>query len=120
MPELSRYISLMGALPFVVLGIAHAFATPRTPAQSKGLSPRDPVLRHERDRVGHRGRGGRDEEVIDARYLGRGRRVVTQESHGQARDAAVRDADLDDATVHHGAPYFVATILSQSSPYCCL
>jgi hypothetical protein len=35
----------MGALPFVVLGIAHAFATPRTPAQSKGLSPRDPVLR---------------------------------------------------------------------------
>jgi len=36
---------LMGALPFVVLGIAHAFATPRTPAQSKGLSPRDPVLR---------------------------------------------------------------------------
>jgi hypothetical protein len=45
MPELSRYISLMGALPFVVLGIAHAFATPRTPAQSKGLSPRDPVLR---------------------------------------------------------------------------
>ncbi len=45
MPELSRYISLMGALPFVVLGIAHAFATPRTPAQSKGLSPRDPVRR---------------------------------------------------------------------------
>ena len=45
MPELSRYISLMGALPFVVLGIAHALATPRTPAQSKGLSPRDPVLR---------------------------------------------------------------------------
>jgi hypothetical protein len=45
MPELSRYISLMGALPFVVLGIAHAFATPRTPAQSKGLSPRDSVLR---------------------------------------------------------------------------
>ena len=45
MPELSRYIFLMGALPFVVLGMAHAFATPRVPAQSKGLSPRDPALR---------------------------------------------------------------------------
>ncbi len=45
MSELSRYIFLMGALPFVVLGMAHAFATPRVPAQSKGLSPRDPALR---------------------------------------------------------------------------
>ena len=45
MPELSRYIFLIGALPFVVLGLAHVFATPRAPAQSKGLSPRDPALR---------------------------------------------------------------------------
>jgi hypothetical protein len=45
MPELSRYIFLIGALPFVVLGMAHAFATPRAPTQSKGLSPRDPALR---------------------------------------------------------------------------
>ena len=45
MPELSRYIFLVGALPFVVLGVAHAFATPRTSAQANGLSPRDPALR---------------------------------------------------------------------------
>lgn len=45
MPELSRYLFLVGALPFVVLGMAHAFATPRLPAESKGLSPRDPALR---------------------------------------------------------------------------
>jgi hypothetical protein len=43
--ELSRYLFLMGALPFVVLGIAHAFATPLTPDQAKGLSPRDPAYR---------------------------------------------------------------------------
>ena len=45
MPELSRYIFLMGALPCVVLGIAHVLATPLTPAQSKGLSPRNSALR---------------------------------------------------------------------------
>lgn len=45
MPELSRYIFLVGALPFVVLGVAHALATPRTSAQAKGLSPRDLALR---------------------------------------------------------------------------
>ncbi len=41
--ELSRYLFLLGALPFVVLGIAHALATPLTPDESKGLSPRDPA-----------------------------------------------------------------------------
>lgn len=45
MPELSRYLFLAGAMPFVVLGLAHAVATPRTPDQAKGLSPRDPALR---------------------------------------------------------------------------
>lgn len=45
MLELSRYLFLAGAMPFVVLGLAHAVATPRTPAQARGLSPRDPALR---------------------------------------------------------------------------
>ncbi len=45
MSELSRYIFLAGALPFVVLGVLHALMTPRTPLQSKGLSPRDSALR---------------------------------------------------------------------------
>jgi hypothetical protein len=43
--ELSRYLFLLGALPFVVLGIAHALATPLTPEESKGLSPRDLAFR---------------------------------------------------------------------------
>lgn len=45
MAELSRYAFLLGALPFVVLGVAHALATPLTPEQTKGLSPRDPAYR---------------------------------------------------------------------------
>ena len=45
MLELSRYLFLIGALPFIVLGLAHAAATPRTPAQARGLSPRDPAVR---------------------------------------------------------------------------
>ncbi len=45
MLELSRHLFLAGALPFVLLGLAHAFATPRRPAESKGLSPRSPALR---------------------------------------------------------------------------
>lgn len=45
MREVSRYLFLAGALPFLVLGLVHAAATPRTPAQAKGLSPRDPALR---------------------------------------------------------------------------
>jgi hypothetical protein len=43
--ELSRYLFLIGALPFIVLGLAHAVATPETPADAKGLSPRDPAVR---------------------------------------------------------------------------
>ena len=43
--ELSRYLFLLGALPFIVLGLAHVVATPQTPADAKGLSPRDPALR---------------------------------------------------------------------------
>jgi hypothetical protein len=45
MPEVSRTLFLFGALPFVIRGLAHAFHTPRAPAESKGLSPRDPALR---------------------------------------------------------------------------
>ena len=45
MLEVSRYLCLAGALPFVVLGLAHAAATPLTTAQARGLSPRDPALR---------------------------------------------------------------------------
>jgi hypothetical protein len=45
MAEFSRYIFLVGALPFVFLGVVHALATPLTLAESKGLSPRDPALR---------------------------------------------------------------------------
>jgi hypothetical protein len=45
MSEMARYIFLAGAVPFVFLGALHALATPRTIAQSKGLSPRDPALR---------------------------------------------------------------------------
>lgn len=43
--ELSRYLFLLGAVPFVVLGIAHALFTPRSTSDSKGLSPRDPAMR---------------------------------------------------------------------------
>ena len=45
MPELSRYLFLIGALPFILLGFAHAVATPQTPADAQGLSPRDPAVR---------------------------------------------------------------------------
>jgi hypothetical protein len=44
--ELSRSLFLLGALPFLVLGIMHALATPLTPEQKKGLSPRDPAYGH--------------------------------------------------------------------------
>jgi len=43
--DLSRYLFLLGALPFIVLGTAHALATPLTPDESKGLSPRDLAYR---------------------------------------------------------------------------
>ena len=45
MLELSRYLFLIGALPFIVFGLLHAAATPQTPAHAKGLSPRDPTVR---------------------------------------------------------------------------
>jgi hypothetical protein len=44
--ELSRYLFLLGGLPFLFLGITHAIATPRTLEESKGLSPRDQAFRH--------------------------------------------------------------------------
>jgi len=45
MLELSRYLFLVGAVPFVLLGLAHVCATPRTPAESKPFSPRDRAFR---------------------------------------------------------------------------
>ena len=44
MDELSRYLFLAGALPFVVLGLLHARATPFATTDRKGLSPSDPAL----------------------------------------------------------------------------
>ena len=45
MAEASRYLFLLGALPFLVLGLVHALATPLRPEDDKGLSPRDPAYR---------------------------------------------------------------------------
>ena len=42
---LSRYLFLLGALPYVVLGLLHALLTPLTVDQAKALSPRDPAFR---------------------------------------------------------------------------
>lgn len=42
--DLARYLFLAGASPYLLLGIAHALATPLAPGDSKGLSPRDPQL----------------------------------------------------------------------------
>lgn len=42
--SVARYFFLAGALPFLVLGIAHALATPLATGDRKGLSPRDPQL----------------------------------------------------------------------------
>lgn len=44
MHELSRYLFLAGAVPFLVLGFAHAIATPLHLGQTKGLSPADAGL----------------------------------------------------------------------------
>ena len=44
MEELSRYLFLAGALPFLLLGAAHVVHTPRKPDQRKGLSPADPSV----------------------------------------------------------------------------
>src|SRR6185436_10875778 len=45
MHELSRYLFLLGALPFVFLGLAHAWHTPVSTEDERGLSPRDPAYR---------------------------------------------------------------------------
>jgi hypothetical protein len=42
--ELSRYLFLLGAVPFLVLGTMHALYTPRRTDERKGLSPGDPAL----------------------------------------------------------------------------
>ena len=44
MDELSRYLFIGGAMPFLLLGVAHAFATPLSIGTRKGLSPKDPAL----------------------------------------------------------------------------
>src|SRR3989442_10069367 len=41
MEDWSRYLFLGGALPFVILGFAHAFATPTRLDVPRGLSPSD-------------------------------------------------------------------------------
>jgi hypothetical protein len=45
MTEVSRALFILGAMPFLVLGVAHALATPLRTSQARGLSPRDPALR---------------------------------------------------------------------------
>jgi hypothetical protein len=52
--ELSRYLYLAGALPYLVLGAAHAIATPRAPTDVKGLAPSDPHLAEAMTRSGLR------------------------------------------------------------------
>jgi hypothetical protein len=44
MHDVSRYLYLAGAVPFLLLGTAHAFATPLHPEKPRGLSPSDPGL----------------------------------------------------------------------------
>ena len=44
MADAARWLFLAGASPFLVLGIAHALATPLAPTDRKGLSPRDPAV----------------------------------------------------------------------------
>lgn len=44
MSDLSRLCFLAGAVPYLFLGAAHAWHTPRHPKDRKGLSPRDPGL----------------------------------------------------------------------------
>ena len=44
MEDWSRYLFLAGALPFVVLGFAHAFSTPAHLEVPRGLSPSDVEL----------------------------------------------------------------------------
>ena len=44
MPELSRILFLAGAVPYLVLGAAHAWHTPTRADEKKGLSARDPAV----------------------------------------------------------------------------
>jgi hypothetical protein len=44
MAELSRYLFLAGACPFILLGAVHILATPQDTHDRKGLSPSDPRL----------------------------------------------------------------------------
>jgi hypothetical protein len=44
MSDLSRYLFLAGSVPFLVLGVAHALATPIAVGDRKGLSPSDANL----------------------------------------------------------------------------
>jgi hypothetical protein len=44
MDDLSRWLFLAGAVPYLVLGTAHALATPLATTDRKGLSPYDPQL----------------------------------------------------------------------------
>ena len=44
MDELSRYLFLAGAVPFVILGLAHAIATPLQVERPRGLFPTDAGL----------------------------------------------------------------------------
>lgn len=41
---MSRWLFLAGGLPFLLLGLAHAFATPLRKDARRGLSPADPKL----------------------------------------------------------------------------
>jgi hypothetical protein len=45
MREISRYLFLTGALPFLVLGVMHAAFTPHGTAEAKPMSPRDAAFR---------------------------------------------------------------------------
>jgi hypothetical protein len=50
--EIGRYLFLAGALPYLVLGTAHAFATPLRPDHRRGLTPHDPALAEAMTRSG--------------------------------------------------------------------
>ena len=51
MHELSRLFFIAGAWPFILLGAAHALATPLRVEERKGLSPSDPGLAEQMTRA---------------------------------------------------------------------
>ncbi len=63
MKELSRYLFLAGALPFLLLGTAHAVHTPRQPYERKGLSKSDPSLSWPCPNETHEIQGRREHDV---------------------------------------------------------